>query len=298
MPTAYTTAQKSAIQQYAALTQVDARSAAKVLKHHNWNLESAANARPCLSTSKRSESHKLCADDITDLPTDSFFSGGANNASNPHVATLNKLFDSHRDNPQHEPDEIGMDGMSQIMGEMDISLESVGLLVFSELVQSPSLGKITRDGFVNGLSGENVSDLSKTRNIVLKRQAQLPQESGRATFRSIYKHTFVIARPQGQKAVPLEAAIEYWKVLFSEPSLAWATANTPWLDWWIEFLNDRWKKSVNKDMWDQTLSFAQKTLEDDSLKWWSEDSAWPGVIDEFVEYAQKEKRGGEAMDTS
>jgi len=44
MPTAYTTAQKSAIQQYAALTQADSRSAAKILKQHNWNLESAANA--------------------------------------------------------------------------------------------------------------------------------------------------------------------------------------------------------------------------------------------------------------
>ena len=235
-------------------------------------------------------------------------------ANNPHKASLNKLFDSYREDPQNEPDEVNMEGMMKMMGEMDVSVESVGLLVFSELVQSPSLGKLTREGFVNGLSSEkythsrmlsitrlttnSVADLAKTRNIILKRQAQLPQESARATFKSIYKHTFVIARPQGQKAVPLEAATEYWKVLFSEPSLVWSTANTPWLDWWIEFLNDRWKKSVNKDMWDQTLSFAQKTLEDESLKWWSEDSAWPGVIDEFVEYAQKEKRGSEAMDTS
>lgn len=51
-------------------------------------------------------------------------------------------------------------------------------------------------------------------------------------------------------------------------------------------------------MWDQTLSFAEKTLSDESLSWWSEDSAWPGVIDEYVEYVQKEKRGGESMDTA
>ena len=96
----------------------------------------------------------------------------------------------------------------------------------------------------------------------------------------------------------MEAATEYWKVLFTEPSIAWSTENTPWLDWWIEFLQERYKKSVNKDMWDQTLSFAEKVLDDESLKWWSEDSAWPGVIDEFVEYVQKDKRGGEAMDVS
>lgn len=91
-------------------------------------------------------------------------------------------------------------------------------------------------------------------------------------------------------------AIEYWRLLFSEPSLEWSTSSTPWLDWWIEFLELRWKKSVNKDMWDQTLNFAIRTLDDESLKWWSEDSAWPGVVDEFVQYVQKEKRGGDAME--
>ena len=28
------------------------------------------------------------------------------------------------------------------------------------------------------------------------------------------------------------------------------------------------------------------------MSWWSEDSAWPGVIDQFVEYV-KEKREGQ-----
>ena len=141
-------------------------------------------------------------------------------------------------------------------------------------------------------------DLDKIRSLIMQRQSSLPSKSFRPTFKSIYKHTFVIARPPGQKSVPLEAATEYWKVLFTEPSFAWSTENTPWLDWWVEFLQERWKKSVNKDMWDQTLSFAEKTQDDESLKWWSEDSAWPGVIDDFVEYVQKDKRGGEAMDVS
>lgn len=43
-------------------------------------------------------------------------------------------------------------------------------------------------------------------------------------------------------------------------------------------------------MWDQTGVFAMKSLEDESMGWWSEDGAWPGVLDEFVFYI-KEKRG-------
>lgn len=111
-------------------------------------------------------------------------------------------------------------------------------------------------------------------------------------FKRVYKHTFLIARTPGQKAVALDAAIEFWRLLFTPPSLSWNTANTPWLDWWIEYLGSKWKKTVNKDMWDQTLVFAQKSLDDESMSWWSEDGAWPGVLDEFVIYVH-EKRGNE-----
>lgn len=34
-----------------------------------------------------------------------------------------------------------------------------------------------------------------------------------------------------------------------------------------------------------------KCLKDESMGWWSEDGAWPGVLDEFVGYV-RERRGG------
>ena len=45
-------------------------------------------------------------------------------------------------------------------------------------------------------------------------------------------------------------------------------------------------------MWDQTGKFVIKTMEahGENMSWWSEDGAWPGVIDQFVEYV-REKRG-------
>lgn len=84
----------------------------------------------------------------------SFFSGGANTLSNPHKAPLNKLFDKYREDAKNEPDEVNMEGMMKLMSDLDLGLEDVGLLIFSQLVQSPSLGKITREGFVNGLCGQ------------------------------------------------------------------------------------------------------------------------------------------------
>lgn len=54
-------------------------------------------------------------------------------------------------------------------------------------------------------------------------------------------------------------------------------------------------------MWDQTHIFITKSLEAESMAWWSEDGAWPGVLDDFVIFV-REKRGignaagGEGMD--
>lgn len=119
-------------------------------------------------------------------------------------------------------------------------------------------------------------------------------------FTRVYKYTFFVAKAPGQKAVPLDNAGVFWEVLFTSPlsPVKWTTDSTPWLSWWTEFTNSEWKKSVNKDMWNETLKFAQLTLEDEAMSFWSEESSWPSVIDEFVEWV-KEKRGDtkeEAMD--
>ena len=113
-------------------------------------------------------------------------------------------------------------------------------------------------------------------------------------FTRVYKYTFTVAKTSGQKAVALDAAIAYWELLFSSPlsAVKWNSPNTPWLSWWTEFLTSSWKKSVNKDMWNETLKFAQLTLADEALGFWNEESSWPSVIDEFVHWVKNEKRGG------
>jgi DCN1-like protein 1/2 len=119
-----------------------------------------------------------------------------------------------------------------------------------------------------------------------------------ALFKQVYRHTFICGREKGQKALPLENAITYWQIMFSPPGRPWVTASTDWTELWVGFLKAKWTKSVNKDMWNQTGEFFQKSLQDDTLSFWGEDGAWPGVIDDFVAYA-KEKRGSapEGMET-
>ena len=118
-----------------------------------------------------------------------------------------------------------------------------------------------------------------------------------ALFKRVYRHVFVCAKERGQKALPLDAAIEYWRVLFSPPGMSWVTSSTDWTELWFEFLDEKWTKSVNKDMWNQTLEFLQKAVHDETLSFWNEDGAWPSVIDEFVVYAKEKKGISEQMET-
>jgi DCN1-like protein 1/2 len=106
----------------------------------------------------------------------------------------------------------------------------------------------------------------------------------------VYRHTFICSKEKGQKALPLDNALVYWELLFSPPGMTWATPSNNWLGLWTEYLNKNWTKSVNRDMWNQTFEFYQKSMQDESLSFWSEDGAWPGVIDDFVAYV-KTKRG-------
>lgn len=215
--------------------------------------------------------------------------------SNPYRTALSKIFDKYRDDPKNAPDEINVQGTSQLLSELEIDLSDVGALVFSELVQSPSLGVITRDEFVNGLGDMRVDSLPKLRNIVLQRRSQL--SSDKDVFKNVYNHTFILALQERQKALPMEMATEFWKMLFTAPALDWSTATTPWRELWLTFYEEKIKKAVNKDLWKQTLNFAIETMKDDTLGFWSEESSWPSVIDEFVEWV-KEKKNSDAMDVN
>ncbi len=107
-------------------------------------------------------------------------------------------------------------------------------------------------------------------------------------FKRVYRYSFICQKERGQKALPLENAIVVWQLIFYTPGQQWTTSKEDdWCKLWIRFLNERWTKSVNKDMWDQTFEFYLKTLEDDSLSFWSEDGAWPAVIDDFVLYVKE-----------
>ncbi|KAK4398759.1 DCN1-like protein [Sesamum angolense] len=78
-----------------------------------------------------------------------------------------------------------------------------------------------------------------------------------------------------QKALPLDTALEMWKLLFAQKK--W-----PLLDDWIQFLQEKHDKAISQDLWSHTLEFAMTV--DTSLSNYDPAGAWPCVMDDFVEY--------------
>lgn len=72
--------------------------------------------------------------------------------------------------------------------------------------------------------------------------------------------------------------------------MQWKSENHDWLDLWKTYLTQMWTRSVNRDMWNMTLEFAFKSMEDETLSFWSEDGAWPSVIDDFVVWCRDSGR--------
>lgn len=111
-------------------------------------------------------------------------------------------------------------------------------------------------------------------------------------------------------------AVAFWKGLYYPATNPWRSANVDWLGAWTRFLDEKfgvtevndqgeaevvdYKRTVSKDLWTQLRLFAVKTMADETLGFWSEEQAWPGVIDEFVVWCREKgvvkARGGEEME--
>jgi DCN1-like protein 1/2 len=97
----------------------------------------------------------------------------------------------------------------------------------------------------------------------------------------------------GQRHLLLEFATEQWRLFFTPGNggIKWNSPTTPWLDWWIDFMENHWKRPVNKDLWEQAEEFVQNTKDDETLGFWNPVGAWPSAIDEFVEYVRNKRSG-------
>ncbi|ROW14343.1 hypothetical protein VPNG_03905 [Cytospora leucostoma] len=220
-------------------------------------------------------------------------SGGG--ADTGRVAAIEKAYDDLVTPSRGDSkDSLSAETVQEYLESLSVDMENSELFVVMELVQAPGIGEITRQGFVDGWKSTDLTTFSKTaqKNHIRQRIAQLSTDP--TYFRKVYRHAFIAGKEATQKALPLENALIFWQLLFAPPGRPWKSANRDWATLWETFLNEKWTRSVNKDMWNMTLEFANKAMDDEALDFYSEEDSWPAVIDEFVAWYRQR----DAMDTN
>lgn len=214
------------------------------------------------------------------------------------------------------PDIIGVSGAQQYLTDLRLSPDQYEVLLLQTLLGCSTLATFERPKFTAGWAHQAATTPEK-QLVALQKLTQTQTQTTAASalaapvldatgpqtaaneslFKRVYRHTFVLALPTdvpNVRLVPFDTAVEFWRLLLGpqSPGLRWVGSKkkTPFLEWWIEFL-EKGGKAVNKDLWLQTLAFAEKSAVDEDLGFWEEDAAWPGVVDEFVAWVGK-KRGG------
>ncbi|KAJ8108235.1 hypothetical protein ONZ43_g6489 [Nemania bipapillata] len=192
------------------------------------------------------------------------------------------------DEREDAQDTLGADSAMNYLQSIGVGLEDASLFLAVELLQAPSIGEILRAGFVNGWREVSIEAKTEAQAAHLKYLAGLMTKE-RDLFRKVYRYAFIVGKEGDQRALSLDLALLYWETLFKKPGQSWigSSRKIDWLNEWKCFLQENWKRSVNRDMWNQTLEFAFKSIDDESLSFWSEDGAWPGVIDEFVAWYKR-----------
>lgn len=227
----------------------------------------------------------------------SFFNTPSNTASNPTRKALDQIFDKHNKNAKESPNELDMDSTQGLLETLDVSVEDISCFYFFEFTKSPAMGLIPREGFVSGPFLEASCDTPAKISQYVSNQL-LSARGTMEQYKAVYNHTFTLMIEERKKAIDLDQAEAFWSVLTdSNKGFPWVSkGGVDFLPLWMEFLTTKWQKAVNRDLWRQTLTFMIKAKEDDTLSFWTEESSWPSVIDDFVQWVKVEKRGEEAME--
>ena len=210
------------------------------------------------------------------------------------------------DQPKAQPDRIGIDGVQKYLNDIGVGLEEVSHVALCELLQASSIGEFTRDKFIHGWQTLERTRTSPAYDTIAAQSSHVTTmrrriQRDRSYFKQVYRYAFNLARPDGQKSVPVDAALDFWRMFYNAEAggIDWNGDSTPWLEWWLEYYETKYKRPVNKDLWYMVEELVNQTREPDgdTLSWWNEAGSWPTAVDEFVAFV-KEKRGDTTMNDS
>eukprot|EP00762_Andalucia_godoyi_P004236 ANDGO_05494.mRNA.1 hypothetical protein len=200
---------------------------------------------------------------------------------NANPKKIDEMFDNFKKtgiNGGADPseDSISGPGLSALADALGIDITSMTFVFFCYLSGCAQNYCIQRVEFLlvcQRLSSDTIGLLSKNLTIAEKNYM-----SNATLFKQFYVYCFSFMKDPSQKSMAPDVAAMAWPMLLSPRYTL--------LSLWIEFVSQVYKKAVSKDTWTMFLDFI--IAYPLSVANYKEDLAWPSVIDEYVEWVQKQ----------
>lgn len=173
-----------------------------------------------------------------------------------------------------EADELDIDSVIAFVQALSLSLEEETVLAVAYELQAPKAGLFLKQPFIDGWARLEATDVASMQQAAVLLRRRMSSEP--AYFREVYRFSFRFVLPEGSRMLPCETALDYWQLLLSPrfaPDLVKA---------WLEFAKKD-GHSISSDTWNMTLQLFSYALADPQLRNYDETSAWPALIDDFVE---------------
>ena len=149
------------------------------------------------------------------------------------------------------------------------------MLVISWHFSAATMCEFTKEEFLEGMEELKCNSIDKVKRKLPQLRSELKNDQ---TFQEVYNYAYGFACEKGQKCLQLDTAIAMWQLLFAEQG--WPLVNS-----WCHFLEKNHKHAISKDTWSQLLDFARIVRTEGDLQQFdaSNNSAWPYLIDDFVD---------------
>ena len=171
-------------------------------------------------------------------------------------------------------------GVGRFCQDLRVDPSDIVMLVLSWHFAAATMCEFSKDEFLEGMEDLNCNSIESLRRKLPQLRSELKNEQ---TFQEIYNYAYGFACEKGQKCLQLDTALAMWHLLFAEQG--W-----PLVKSWCDFLEANHKHAISKDTWSQLLDFAKIVRTKSDVKEFdaSSNSAWPYLIDDFVDQLRAE----------
>lgn len=255
--------QKQVVLSFKDFTGSNSKDAVKFLKQYNWSVNIAANAYFELGPSfdSGSGSAPIVIPSIDKKEVNALFNKYA-------------IFDEDGDKIEStSPDsltEITDYGIEAFYSDLNISIEDVVTLIVSWKMKAANMCVYTKIEFVRGFEALECSNIDEMKSKIPSMRREIENDT---KFKNFYMYVFTFSCEEGQRSLPLDTAIELWKLLIM--------TRFKHICAWCEFLQTL-KVGISRDTWEYFYEWCK--LVESGLGQHDEEGAWPSIVDDFMEW--------------